>query len=142
MSRIMAIDWGEVRVGIALSDEGRMIASPHSVLKRSHSLRKDMEKISSLIEENDVALVVIGVPRQMDGTRGLAAERVMEVVEKLRSELTVPVDTCDERLSTAEAQKILIDGDVSRKKRKGVVDTIAAALFLQTYLDCGTWREG
>ena len=142
MSRIMAIDWGEVRVGIALSDEGRMIASPHSVLKRSHSLRKDMGKIASLIEENDVALVVIGVPRQMDGTRGLAAERVMEVVEKLRSELTVPVDTCDERLSTAEAQKILIDGDVSRKKRKGVVDTIAAALFLQTYLDSGAWREG
>jgi len=141
MSRIMAIDWGERRVGIALSDESRTIASPHSVLKRSHSLRKDMEKISSLIEENDVGMVVVGIPRQMNGTQGLAAERIMEVVLKFQEELGVPVKTWDERLSTAEAQKVLIDGDVSRKKRKGVVDRIAAALFLQTFLDSGVWRE-
>ncbi|TNF49614.1 Holliday junction resolvase RuvX [bacterium] len=141
MSRIMAIDWGERRVGIALSDEGRTIASPHSVLKRSHSLRKDMEKISSLIEQSDVGMVVVGIPRQLNGTLGLAAERILEVVQKFKDELGVPVKTWDERLSTAEAQKILIDGDVSRKKRKGAVDRIAAALFLQTFLDSGVWRE-
>jgi putative Holliday junction resolvase len=127
----MAMDWGERRVGIALSDESRTIASPHSILKRSHSLRKDMEKISRLIEENDVGMVVVGIPREMNGTQGLAAERIMEVVLKFQEELGVPVKTWDERLSTAE----------SRKKRKGVVDRIAAALFLQTFLDSGVWRE-
>ena len=137
----MAIDWGERRVGIAMSDEGRTIASPHLVLKRTHSLKKDIGNISSVIEENDVGMVVVGIPKQMDGTHGLAAEKIMAVVVKLREELAVPVKTWDERLSTAEAQKILIDGDVSRKKRKGVVDRIAAALFLQTYLDSAAWRE-
>jgi putative Holliday junction resolvase len=100
-----------------------------------------MEKISRLIEENDVGMVVVGIPREMNGTQGLAAERIMEVVLKFQEELGVPVKTWDERLSTAEAQKVLIDGDVSRKKRKGVVDRIAAALFLQTFLDSGVWRE-
>lgn len=141
MSRIMAIDWGERRVGVALSDEGRTIASPHSVIKRTHSLKKDIDKISSLIEKSDVSMVLVGVPRQMDGSQGLAADRIMEVVRKLQEELAVPVKTRDERLSTAEAQRILIEGDVSRRKRKGVVDSVAAALFLQTYLDSGAWRE-
>ncbi len=141
MSRIMAIDWGERRVGIAMSDESRTIASPHSVLKRSHSLRKDMEKISSLIEESDVGMVVVGIPMEMNGTLGLAAEMILKVVKKFQDELGVPVKTWDERLSTAEALKVLVAGDVSRRKRKGVVDRVAAALFLQTFLDSGVWRE-
>lgn len=137
----MAIDWGERRVGIAMSDESRTIASPHSVLKRSHSLRKDMEKISSLIEESDVGMVVVGIPMEMNGTLGLAAEMILKVVKKFQDELGVPVKTWDERLSTAEALKVLVAGDVSRRKRKGVVDRVAAALFLQTFLDSGVWRE-
>lgn len=137
----MAIDWGERRVGIAMSDESRTIASPHSVLKRSHSLRKDMEKISSLIEESDVGMVVVGIPMEMNGTLGLAAEMILKVVKKFQDELGVPVETWDERLSTAEALKVLVAGDVSRRKRKGVVDRVAAALFLQTFLDSGAWRE-
>ncbi len=141
MARILGIDWGERRVGIALSDESRTIASPHSVLVRSPSINKDLGRIVGLVIEHDVERVVVGIPVRMDGTQGPAADKVVEIVGKLRNLLDVPVVTWDERLSTAEAQKVLIGGDVSRRKRKDVVDRVAAALILQTYLDSGSWRE-
>ena len=133
--RIMAIDWGERRVGIALSDESCTIASPHSVLERSRSLDRDIDRLAGLVEECDVRLVLVGLPLRLDGTQGPAAEVILQVTERLRAVLQVPVQTCDERLSTAEAERALIGGDVSRKRRKGLVDQVAAALFLQTYLD-------
>ncbi|NOY85778.1 MAG: Holliday junction resolvase RuvX [Deltaproteobacteria bacterium] len=141
MARILGIDWGERRVGIALSDESHTIASPHSVLVRSPSINKDLGRIFGLVNEHDVERVVVGIPIRMDGTQGPSADKVVEIVEKLRNLLDVPVVTWDERLSTAEAQKVLIGGDVSRRKRKDVVDRVAAALILQTYLDSGSWRE-
>ncbi|GBE14524.1 MAG TPA: Holliday junction resolvase RuvX [Proteobacteria bacterium] len=141
MVRILGIDWGERRVGVALSDESRTIASPHSVIVRSPSINKDLGRILKLVGEHDVACVVVGNPITMDGTQGPAADKVEKIVGKLRNLLDVPVVTWDERLSTAEAQKVLIDGDVSRRKRKKIVDRVAAALILQTYLDSGSWRE-
>ena len=140
MTRILGIDWGERRVGIALSDESRTIASPHSVVVRSVSLKKDLGRIAGLVGENGVERVVLGIPMSMDGTRGPAAESVLEIIDKLQGLLDIPVDTWDERLSTVEAEKVLISGDVSRKKRKGVVDSVAAAIILQAYLDSGAGR--
>ena len=140
MTRILGIDWGERRVGIALSDESRTIASPHSVVVRSVSLKKDLGRIAGLVGENGVERVVLGIPMSMDGTRGSAAESVLEIIDKLQGLLDIPVDTWDERLSTVEAEKVLISGDVSRKKRKGVVDSVAAAIILQAYLDSGAGR--
>jgi len=131
----MAIDWGERRIGVALSDESRTIASPHSVIKRGASLDKDLVRIADIASDSEVDLVLFGLPMRLDGTMGPAARGVLEVVEKLTPKLSVPVDTWDERFSTAAAERALIGGDVSRKKRKTVVDQVAAALFLQAFLD-------
>jgi putative Holliday junction resolvase len=133
--RIMAIDWGERRIGVALSDESRTIASPHSVIKRGDSLDRDLVRIADIAAESEVDLVIFGLPMRLDGSLGPAAEGVLEVVEKLRGKVQAKVDTWDERLSTVAAERALIGGDVSRKKRKNLIDQVAAALFLQSYLD-------
>jgi len=135
MGRIMAIDWGERRIGVALSDESRIIASPHTVIKRVGSLDKDLTEIARIATENEITLIIFGLPMRLDGTMGPAAEGVLEVVEKLCPKVSVPVDTWDERLSTVAAERALIEGDVSRKKRKQKIDQVAAALFLQAFLD-------
>ena len=131
----MAIDWGERRIGVALSDESRTIASPHSVIKRVGSLDRDLARIADVAVENEVDLIVFGLPMRLNGSMGPAAEGVLEVVEKLRGKVHVQVETWDERLSTVAAERALIGGDVSRKKRKHLVDQVAAALFLQAFLD-------
>ena len=137
----MAVDWGERRIGIALSDESRSIASPHGVVKREGSLEKDLERISALARENGVSLVIFGLPVRLDGSLGPEASGVLEVVEKLRRKMEIPVKTWDERLSTAAAQRALIDGNVSREKRRGLVDQVAAALFLQGFLDSPSGKK-
>jgi putative Holliday junction resolvase len=134
MGRIMAIDWGERRIGVALSDESRTIASPHTVIQRGGSLDRDLE-IAGIAADNEVQLIVFGLPMRLNGSMGPAAEGVLEVVEKLRGKVQTQVDTWDERLSTAEAERVLIGGDVSRNRRKDLIDQVAAALFLQAYLD-------
>jgi putative Holliday junction resolvase len=141
MKRIMAVDWGERRVGIALSDESRTIASPLEVLSRSPGLDKDIGKIKELAAGNEVEIIVLGMPIRLDGSVGQAAEEVTVVAERMRDVHGLTVVTWDERLSTAEAERALIGGDVSRKKRKGLIDQVAAAIFLQAYLDSGAWRR-
>ncbi len=131
----MAIDWGERRIGVALSDESRIIASPHSVITRGGSLDRDLTEIARIATENEVELIIFGLPMRLDGSMGPAAKGVLEVVEKLRQKVSMPVDTWDERLSTVAAERALIEGDVSRKKRKQKIDQVAAALFLQAFLD-------
>ena len=133
----MAIDWGQRRIGIALSDESRAIASPHKVVQRAGSLDRDLECIVDLTRENSVSLVVFGLPVRLDGSMGPEASGVLEVAEKLGRKIDVPVKTWDERFSTVEAERALIGGNVSRKKRRGLVDQVAAALILQAYLDSG-----
>lgn len=135
MGRIMAIDWGERRIGVALSDETRTIASPHTVITRGGSLDRDLNLIADIVKDNEVGIVIFGLPMRLDGSMGPAAEGVLEVVEKLRGKTRAQVDTWDERLSTVAAERALIGGDVSRKKRKNLIDQVAAALFLQAYLD-------
>lgn len=138
MGRIMAIDWGSRRIGIALSDESRTIASPHTVLKRGESLERDLQELAQIASQSDVDIIIFGMPVRLDGSMGSAAEGVLEVVEKMRRKVRIPINTWDERLSTAQAQRALISGDVSRSKRRKVVDQVAASLFLQAYLDkCG-----
>lgn len=135
MGRVMGIDWGQRRIGVALSDESRTIASPHSVIKRGGSLDRDLTAIADIAADNEVEEIVFGLPVRLDGRVGPEAEGVLEVVEKLRAKVQIPVDTWDERLSTAAAERALIGGDVSRSRRKNLVDQVAAALFLQAYLD-------
>lgn len=133
MGRILALDVGDKRIGIAVSDEGRLIASPHSVYTRV-GYTPDVKHISGLYRQVSATLLVCGLPRNMDGSVGFQAEKVMAFAEKLR-EAGLPVDFQDERLSTVAAHHALIEGGMRREERKGRVDKVAAAVILQQYLD-------
>ena len=131
--RIVGLDVGDRRIGIALSDETRLIATPHSVYTRV-GWGPDTKHIQRIYEEARANLVVCGLPRNMDGSAGFQAEKVMGFAEQLRK-AGLPVVFQDERLSTVSAHHALIEGGMRRDDRKGTVDKVAAAVILQTYLD-------
>ncbi len=131
--RVMALDIGDVRTGVAVSDPLRIIASPHSVI-HERSLDATIEAIRSLAAELRPAVVVAGIPLNREGRRGPQAEKTLMVVERLRAALDVEVVTQDERFTTVSAQKTLIAAKMRRKKRKQVVDKIAATHILESWL--------
>lgn len=133
--RIMCLDVGSVRVGIAMSDPMQIIASPLEVLKRTNSINNDAKYVANLIKTHEVGLVVVGLPLKLDGTESASTLMAREFAEKLSKFTTVPLEFQDERLSTVSAQRILLEGNVRRDKRKGVVDKLAANIILQNYLD-------
>ena len=132
--RVLAIDHGSKRMGIAVSDELQMIAQPLEFVP-AEPLEKFFERLRQIIAEKEVGLIVIGVPRNMDGTYGPAATKVQEFVAKLKATVTVPIRAWDERLTSVQANRYLIEADVRRSKRKEKVDKTAAAILLQSYLD-------
>ncbi len=132
--RILAIDHGTKRMGIALSDELKTIAQPAGFIP-SEPFNEFLERLKQLIQEKEVDLIVVGLPRNMDGSYGPAALKVQEFVAVLKSALTVPIQTVDERLTSVQANRFLISAKVRREKRKEKVDQTAAALILQSYLD-------
>ena len=132
--RVMALDVGDVRIGVAMSDPLGIIASPHSVIQ-CQSPDADMAAIKKLVEEMGVVEVVAGMPLNQHGERGPQAEKVAAFLERLAGVVGVPIATQDERFSTAAAQRMLIDANVSRKGRKQVVDKIAAQHILHVYLE-------
>ena len=129
--RTMALDVGEKTVGIAVSDELGISASPRETLRRNGS---ELDRLVVLVGEEEIGEVVVGLPISLNGTLGPSARSVLEFVEQLRERLTIPVVTWDERLTTAEAEKMLISASVRRAKRRQVIDQIAATLILQSYL--------
>ena len=132
-SRILALDYGTKRIGVALSDELGWTAQPLETFDR-RTLDRDIAHIAALVQSHEVARVVLGLPLQLDGRQGPAIEAMREFSAKLEAGLPVPLVLWDERLTTKAAEDLLIAADVSRKKRKGVVDRIAAAILLQSYL--------
>ncbi len=132
--RVIGLDVGEKRIGIALSDEMGWTANPHSVLNRTN-LDDDLQNIIKLCIDNEVDKIVVGLPKNMDGTIGPKAIEVQEFAKILGDKASLPIIFCDERLSTVSAEKMLIAADVSRQKRKKVIDKIAAVHILQLYLD-------
>ncbi|MBI5234338.1 MAG: Holliday junction resolvase RuvX [Deltaproteobacteria bacterium] len=132
--RIMGLDVGTKRIGVALSDEGLCIASPHTQIERV-SLVKDMDRIKGLAEEYSVELIVSGLPLNMNGSSGPQAEYVLRFIEKLERHTGLKVETWDERLSTVAVTKVLIKGGSSRRDRKKAVDKLSASYILQSYLD-------
>lgn len=132
--RALGLDVGEKRIGVAVSDPLGITAQGAGVIKREE-IKKDLDEIAKFIEEYKADSVVVGMPFNMNGTKGKSAEIVDEFVENLRAAIKVPVEIYDERLSTKEGERFLISSGVSRKKRKKVIDTIAAQLVLQSYLD-------
>src|SRR3982750_1137225 len=130
--RILALDHGTKRIGIAVSDELKMIAQPLEYVL-TEPIADFFVRLKEIIREKEVELIVIGMPRNMNGSYGPAALKVQEFVEALKSALTVPIKTMDERLTSAQANRFLLQGNVRRDKRKEKVDKTAAALLLQSY---------
>ena len=132
--RILGIDYGSKTLGVAVSDELGMMGHSVETIRR-RSLRQDIARLRSLIQYYQAGKIVIGLPRNMDGSLGPAAQQVLEFAELLSRKLNVPVETWDERLSTVEAQRMIIDAEVRRSRRKQIIDKVAAAIILQGYLD-------
>jgi putative holliday junction resolvase len=132
--RILAIDHGTRRIGIALSDELKMIAQPLEFIP-AEPFEGFLKRLKELLGKGDVELILVGMPRNMDGSYGPAATKVQEFVAALRGAVSVPIKTWDERLTSAQANRVLIAGGVRRDQRKAKVDKTAAAILLQSYLD-------
>src|SRR5690242_18031321 len=132
-SRILALDYGTKRVGVALSDELGWTAQPLETFER-RTIDRDLAHIAALVHEHAVAEVVLGFPLQLDGREGPAVEAMRNFAAHLERGLPVPLVLWDERMTTKAAEDLLIAADVSRKKRKGAVDRVAAAILLQSYL--------
>ena len=132
--RILALDHGTKRVGVAVSDEMKMIATPLEYIP-AEPFAEFLARLREILREKEVEMVLIGLPRNMDGSYGPAALKVQEFVAVLKDALTIPLKTQDERLTTVQAQRFLIQGNVRRDKRKEKVDKTAAAILLQSYLD-------
>lgn len=130
----MALDVGSRTIGIACSDALLMTAQGIETIRRT-SLENDFNRLRELISEYEVHELVVGMPKNMNGTKGDRAEKTEEFVEKMKAVIDLPVAFWDERLSTVMAERQLIAADVSRKKRKGVIDKMAAVVILQGYLD-------
>ena len=131
--RIMRIDYGRVRIGIALTDLLKTIASPYEVYK-SVSRKKDIEYFVKLIKEKEVDKVVLGFPLNMDGSQGERALKTRAFGDELEKASNVPVVYQDERLSSVEAENYLLDGDLRRDKRKNLIDKVSASIILEDYL--------
>jgi putative Holliday junction resolvase len=132
--RVLAIDHGTKRMGIALSDPSGIVASPLEFIP-AEPFAPFLNRLKELIREKEVELILIGMPRNMDGSYGPAAAKVQEFVAVLKENIAVPIQLWDERLTSAQANRFLLQADVKRKDRKEKVDKAAAAILLQSYLD-------
>jgi putative Holliday junction resolvase len=133
--RVLALDLGSKRIGVAVSDRSGTIASPLTVLTRTGSRPEDHRRITALVEEEEAELVVVGLPLSLDGRTGPAARGAMAEAEELSSVVGVPVETFDERLTTVSADRVLLEQGMRAEVRRRVVDKVAAAVMLQAWLD-------
>ena len=131
---ILSLDYGDSKIGIAISDANCSIALPSEVYSRNKT-NKDLLYIKEFIEKNNTQAVLIGMPYNMDGSEGEKCETVKNFANKLLEFIDINIIFWDERLSTKAQERILIDKDLSRKKRKKVIDKLAASYFLQVFLD-------
>src|ERR1035441_5606096 len=132
--RILALDHGNKRIGVAVSDETKTIAQPLEYIP-AEPFADLLARLKKLLVEKEIDLILIGLPRNMDGSYGPAAQKVQAFIAVLKTAITVPIKTWDERLTSAQANRILIQANVRRDKRKEKVDKMAAAILLQSYLD-------
>ncbi|NMB39633.1 MAG: Holliday junction resolvase RuvX [Firmicutes bacterium] len=143
--RVLGLDLGEKTIGVAVSDQLGLTAQGLEVIRRINK-KRDFKRINQLVIQYKVDKIVIGMPRRTDGSYGPEAERVKEFAQALGKFITVPIFFWDERFSTVAAERVLLEGDVSRAKRRKVIDKVAASLILQAYLDrteqCITIRGG
>jgi putative holliday junction resolvase len=132
--RTLALDHGTVRIGVAVSDELGVIAQPLEFIP-ADPFTAFLERLKRLVAERDIGHILVGMPRNMDGSYGPAAEKVHEFVRQLRDAFTIPIQTWDERLTSVQAQRMLREASVKGTKQRLKVDQMAAAILLQSYLD-------
>lgn len=132
--RVMALDVGDRRIGVALSDPEGILASTLSVIKRTNR-EADLTKVADLAAQHEVGAIVVGLPTRLDGTIGEQAAKVQSLARELARKVSQPIVFWDERLTTAAAERMMIDAGFRRQKRKERIDAAAAALILQGYLD-------
>ena len=132
--RILAIDYGERRIGVAVCDELGMTAQGVATITRKNR-EADLAAIADLVRRYGVERVVVGYPLRLDGSEGIQCEKINRFIRRLEARLSLPVTRWDETLSTCEAEELLRQGGVPPEKRRGVVDRIAASIILQRYLD-------
>ncbi|MBI4620735.1 MAG: Holliday junction resolvase RuvX [Desulfobacterales bacterium] len=132
--RIIGLDVGSKTIGVAVSDEMGWTAQGVTTIIRK-SLDSDLEELRKLMDQYNPLEIAVGLPKNMDGTIGKQAEGVLALVETMKKSLNIPVITWDERLSTVAANRTLLEADLSRKKRKKVINKMAAVFILQGYLD-------
>lgn len=139
MERVMGLDLGDKTIGVAISDPLLITAQGLKTIRREN-IKKDIAELKNIIAKYNITKIVMGFPKNMNNTVGPQGEKVLDFVEELKKRIDIEIILEDERLTTAIAEKILIHGDVSREKRKKVIDTVAATYILQTYLDRRGWE--
>ncbi len=132
--KYLGIDFGTKQIGLAVSDEMGIIAGKYGTIKRE-GIKTDVKKLQGVVEQEGIQKIVIGYPVNMDGSPGKTVKQVDDFVAALREVIELPIETWDERLSSVSAEKLLIQGDVRRRKRRKVIDQVAAVIILQNYLD-------
>ena len=134
MQRILGLDLGEKRIGVAVSDALNMTAQSVGTIERK-GIRNDLREVRRLAQEHNAGMVIVGLPLNMDGTEGRSARLAIDFANEVKKEVRIEVEMIDERLTTAQGERIFLEADVSRKKRRKKIDKIAAQLILQGYLD-------
>ncbi|RKD34613.1 Holliday junction resolvase RuvX [Thermohalobacter berrensis] len=134
MERIMGLDVGDKTIGVAVSDPLGITAQGITTINRKN-LEEDIYKIKELVEKYNVETIVVGLPKNMNNTIGLQGEKVLKFADLIREKIDCNIVLQDERLTTVSAEKSLIQADISRKKRKKVIDKVAATYILQLYLE-------
>ena len=138
--RVVGLDFGARRIGVAVSDVAGVLASAYDVIERSGDAAKDHARIAEIVQEVGADRVVVGLPLSMSGAVGTAAEAVLAEAEALGNVVAVPVETHDERLTTVTAERTMIAANVRRRDRRRSVDKVAATVILQSWLDSGRGR--
>jgi putative Holliday junction resolvase len=133
--RALGIDLGSKRIGVAISDITGTVASPLCVVARSRSRDHDRRQLAALVREHEVEVVIVGLPLSLDGSMGPAARRAVNETRLLANVVGVPVETHDERFTTVTAERSLVEGGLRGQERRRVVDKVAAAIMLQSWLD-------
>ena len=132
--RLIGLDVGERRIGVAVSDEKRVVALPECVIER-RGVEEDVRALSNIAREKGGGRFIVGLPLRLDGSRGVEADGVAQFARKLAERSGIPVEMSDERLSTKQAERHLIKGGVRRRRRREIVDKMAAQIILQSYID-------
>jgi putative Holliday junction resolvase len=129
--RVMGLDVGDKRIGVAVSDNLGLTAQGINTVNRDNGI----DALKNIVEEYEVDSIVVGIPKMLNGSIGIQGEKVLKFVEELKAAFPFDITLWDERLSTVSAERVLLEANLSRKKRKGLRDKVSAALILQNYLD-------